>query len=173
MAIEDYHNLLYWADDDAEPDPEPPARGQLTQLKDVRAYVFGGRGAFTLVSKETGNRLTFRTERKEVVGGDGEVEKVLHFVSVLTGPDNTEDYAFLGTIFDFGAYRHGKKSRIDKGAASNKAFEWFWRFVHDCGRLPSTMEFWHEGKCARCGRALTDPSSISTGLGPVCASKGA
>lgn len=147
-------------------------RGQLTNLQNVRDYVFGGRGAFTLVSKETGNRLTFRTERKEIRGDDGEVEKVLHFVSVLTGSNNTEDYSFLGTIFDFGPYRHGKKSRIDAGADSNKAFKFFWTFVHDCGRLPSTLEFWHEGRCARCGRVLTDPSSVETGLGPICASKG-
>jgi len=29
----------------------------------------------------------------------------------------------------------------------------------------------HEGKCGRCGRKLTVPLSIETGIGPECASK--
>jgi hypothetical protein len=29
------------------------------------------------------------------------------------------------------------------------------------------FEVWHEGKCGKCGRALT-PSSILTGIGPEC-----
>lgn len=31
------------------------------------------------------------------------------------------------------------------------------------------VEVWHEGSCGRCGRKLTVPSSIETGLGPECA----
>jgi len=27
------------------------------------------------------------------------------------------------------------------------------------------------GKCARCGRALSDPVSVERGMGPVCAGK--
>jgi hypothetical protein len=30
------------------------------------------------------------------------------------------------------------------------------------------FEVWHEGKCGKCGRALTVPSSILTGIGPEC-----
>jgi len=31
------------------------------------------------------------------------------------------------------------------------------------------IEVWHSGECSRCGRKLTDPTSIEGGLGPVCA----
>lgn len=35
----------------------------------------------------------------------------------------------------------------------------------------SRLQVWHEGRCGRCGRKLTVPSSIETGLGPECAGK--
>jgi hypothetical protein len=34
--------------------------------------------------------------------------------------------------------------------------------------LPECIEIWHEGKCGKCGRQLTVPSSIETGIGPEC-----
>ena len=34
--------------------------------------------------------------------------------------------------------------------------------------LPSNVSFYHVGKCAHCGRKLTDPKSIVTGIGPTC-----
>jgi hypothetical protein len=44
-------------------------------------------------------------------------------------------------------------------------------FRHLPRALPAGVEVWHEGHCMRCGRALTVPESISTGLGPVCAGR--
>ena len=29
----------------------------------------------------------------------------------------------------------------------------------------------HEGKCGKCGRPLTVPESVKTGLGPICSGK--
>ena len=37
------------------------------------------------------------------------------------------------------------------------------------GRMPLTLTVFHDGKCGRCGRKLTVPESIQSGLGPVCA----
>jgi hypothetical protein len=34
--------------------------------------------------------------------------------------------------------------------------------------LPDFIEVWHEGKCGKCGRTLTVPSSIESGIGPEC-----
>jgi hypothetical protein len=39
------------------------------------------------------------------------------------------------------------------------------------GRIPETVEIWHEGRCCRCGRRLTVPESIYAGIGPDCAGK--
>ena len=36
--------------------------------------------------------------------------------------------------------------------------------------LNDNIEFFHLGKCLRCGKTLTDQESINIGLGPVCRS---
>lgn len=111
------------------------------------------------------------------------------FVAVLSGPENTHDYRFLGTIFEDSApgrttagmavagpmvrrFVHGKKSKIGKDAPSAKAFAWAWPYLA-AATIPPNAEVWHEGRCGRCGRALTVPESIASGIGPVCEEKGA
>jgi hypothetical protein len=49
-----------------------------------------------------------------------------------------------------------------------KAFQWFWRTLHGSGNFPDGFEFWHEGRCAQCGKRLTVPESIQSGFGPEC-----
>ena len=129
----------------------------------VRAFVTAGNAIFTLRNPATGNRFTFRVRRSEPREG---AEPIL-FVGVLTGEDNTGDYSYLGCIFPDG-FRVTKKSRISADAPSARAFAWFWRRV-SAGADVSPAEVWHTGHCGRCGRLLTVPESIETGLGPVCA----
>ncbi len=132
---------------------------QLTDIAQIKRFVRAGKARFTLVSKKTGARVTYKVRASK----DGNV----HFVSTLTGPDNTTSYTFLGTIFSSGEYRHGSRSSIAPTAASAVAFEYFFRAVAQ-GDV-SKIEFWHEGRCGRCGRVLTVPGSIETGFGPECA----
>ena len=49
-----------------------------------------------------------------------------------------------------------------------KAFAWFWRVLNGSGNFPAGFEFWHEGRCCRCGKRLTVPESIQGGIGPEC-----
>ena len=132
-----------------------------------RAYILAGDARFTLVSKRTGQRFTYRVEHvegTEMFPGDK------WFVSVLTGPNNSEDYTYAGTIFASGKFRHTRNSKIDATAPSFVAFDWAWRNIE---RLDGRVEVWHLGCCSRCGRDLTDPESIAIGLGPICAGKAA
>lgn len=141
-------------------------RAQLTT--NLTAFVLGGKATFTVVSKRTSSRFTYRVTSKETD------TKVLYFVSVLTGSDNTSDYAFIGTIFPDGAFRYSSnKSKLSAKAPSVIAFEWLWDAIRRSNNTClAQVEFWHEGRCARCARPLTTPESIQTGLGPVCAAKG-
>ena len=134
-----------------------------------KAYILAGDAKMTIVSKKTGERFTYRVKGKEEIQGTlgNPVPKSLHFVSVLTGPDNEEDYRFLGTIFDGKVYVHGRRSSISSAAPSAMAFQWAWANLE--GEKAERFELWHSGRCARCHRELTDPESISRGLGPVCA----
>lgn len=136
-------------------------------LVDVTRFMYAGNASFTVVSNATGVRFTFKVRAKEVEGGT-----TLHFVSVLTGSDNESDYTFLGTIFNRSNFRHGARSSIGVNAPSAKAFAWFFRNVAGGGMLQGATVH-HEGRCGRCGRKLTVPESIQTGLGPECAGKAA
>lgn len=130
---------------------------------DARRFILAGNATFTLTSAATGTRFTYKIKAKEIDGG-----RKLHFVSVLTGQDNEADYTFLGTIFDEREFRHSRKSHIGVDAPSAKAFAWsFTRIMADSLGTAATVH--HEGRCGRCGRKLTVPSSIELGLGPECA----
>jgi len=137
----------------------------------VPTFVTSGRALFTVVGKES--RFTFKVNAPKH-NRDG--EKVtpetseVKFVSVLTGSDNTSDYSFLGTVFSDGTFRLSPKSRIGQDAPSAKAAQWFFGRVA-AKAIPAALEVWHHGKCCRCGRTLTVPSSISSGIGPECAHK--
>lgn len=123
-------------------------------------YILAGNATVTLVSRATGVRFTYKIRQPD--------EETPHFVKVLTGSDNEADYQYLGTIFDRETYHHGRRSHIGKDAPSARAWAWFWsRLMADMDL--SDVEVWHEGRCGRCGRKLTVPESIITGLGPVCA----
>jgi len=127
-----------------------------------KPYILGGNSKVTLVSKASGNRFTYTVKQKDLEDG-----RFLHFVSVLQGPDNQSDYAFIGTIFGGEQYRHGGKSKVSADAPSAKAFAWSWANLDS-----DEIEVWHSGKCSRCSRELTDPESIARGLGPICATRG-
>lgn len=133
---------------------------QLADVDAARTFMFAGKAYLTLVSKATGTRFTYRVSTKE---------DAPFFVGVLSGPDNTHDYTYLGFVPQGGAELvAGKKGRPD--APSYKAFAWFLQALQ-AGVMPTQLEVWHEGLCGRCGRALTVPESIAAGLGPDCASK--
>lgn len=128
----------------------------------ARDFILAGDARFTFVSAKTGVRYTYRVTQPD--------EDTPHFVKVLTGSDNETDYTYLGVIFEESTYRHGRLSRIGQNAPSAKAFAWAWQRIA-AGELPESLEVFHEGRCGKCGRALTEPESISLGLGPICRAK--
>ena len=155
-------------------------RGELDidDLAGLRSFVLAGRADFTLENQETSGRFTFKVcaPSKETEAGGLVIDHDanVRFVKVLTGPDNGSDYTFLGTIFlGTGDFRVSGKSRIPAGAPSAKAWAWFWGRVSKNVALPACLSVWHEGRCARCGRKLTVPESISSGYGPECRAKAA
>lgn len=131
-----------------------------------RQYVTAGNATFTVLSKRTNNRFTFRVRApREGLPG----RPVPLFVQVLTGCDNESDYTFLGSLFGRREYRHGARSQISPNAKSAQAFEWFWRNID---AIPAAQaEFIPSSRCCCCNRTLTTPESCALGYGPECAKK--
>lgn len=134
------------------------------RVADPLAFMLAGNAIFTLVSKATGARFTYRVRVSMEV--TAQRPNHVYFVCVLTGPNNASDYTYLGTIFADATYSHGRKSAISSAASSALAFRWFMDHVHS-----DQVEVFHQGRCCRCGRKLTVPSSIESGIGPECAGR--
>jgi hypothetical protein len=132
-------------------------------LENPRDFVLAGKAIFTVQNEKTGNRFTYKVKQAQ---DDGAPKKVW-FVSVLNGPDNGSNYAYIGTIFG-NDFRHTKKSTVTPEAQSFKVFAWM--IKHNL-TLPEFVKLHHEGFCCRCGRRLTVPESIKSGMGPECAKR--
>lgn len=154
-----------------DPDLTEDKRRCLTSWADIHQVVFGGNSRFTLVSTKTGARFTYRVTAKKYKTPEDQKALAKYgqswFVSLLRGPDNGADYAYMG-VMDNGGFHATKNSRVGREADSHKAFDFFLKRMRAGGRPCSTMQFWREGRCYRCGRALTVPHSIEVGLGPEC-----
>lgn len=166
----------------AAPAPTPPdvgaplqaaLRGRFSDPVALAAYVAAGRGTVTVRSNRTGDRFTFRLRVPADHAGRPDPTRRPIWVSVLTGPENTSDYAFIGTLWlEDGRpaiFHHSPKSRFAATAPAAQAARWFARLATDAPTaLLARAEVWHEGRCGRCGRTLTVPESIESGFGPEC-----
>lgn len=110
----------------------------LTAAAQARAYILAGAARVTFVSKKTGVRFTYRVAVKD---------ETVAFVGLLSGPDNNQDFAYLGTVFQGSVFKHGKKSRISADAPSSKAFGWAFDKLSK-GELPESLEIGTRGAAA-------------------------
>lgn len=143
-----------------------PIPGARLEGEHIREFALAGKAILTLRSVETGTRFTYK-----ITANDAGTH---HFVKLLAGSDNEADYRYIGFIRD-GSFRHGgAKSFAKHDAPGVVAVGWFVRnFLNTRQSIvparAAKLEVWHEGHCGRCGRRLTVPESIETGLGPECA----
>jgi hypothetical protein len=143
----------------------PGPRAELTAPAATIAFMLAGNAHVTFQSRRTGTRFTYRI--RQAPERHCEQRQPPHFVSVLTGSDNDTGYSYLGCVYDRRSYAHGRKSRIARDAPSAVAFAWVWRKLV-AGEMHPELAVYHEGRCGACGRRLTDPLSISRGMGSSC-----
>lgn len=136
---------------------------QIEDAAAVKAFILGGNAYFTLRSKPTGKRYTYRVRKHR--------EEPLYFVSRLYGPNNEQDYVAFATMRDDKVTLNKKRAAVEKYNPPSAAFVWFWRQLTEKQRIHPETEFWHEGRCCVCARKLTVPESIAAGIGPECSSK--
>lgn len=132
----------------------------------MRALV-AGNATLTLVSTATSVRYTYKVKKAAERPGSPEA----WFVSLLTGSNNERDYTYIGMLRrEAGAlaFRTTANSKLNMDSVPAKALAWTVRML-TADRLPEALQVWHEGRCCRCGRKLTVPESVASGLGPDCA----
>jgi hypothetical protein len=95
-----------------------------------------------------------------------------YFAKLLTGPENTRDYTYVGRLDPFtGQVKTTQKSQQWEGTYPlrllNRILARVWAGDHGAYEQHG-FKTRHEGKCGRCGRTLTVPESIESGFGPEC-----
>lgn len=161
---------------------------QLHSVESVMKYIHAGRAIFTIRSQTTGTRFTYKVikpKKEHHKNPRFPYNDNVWFVMVLYGPDNNSMYRYMGCIYriieESVAYPGCKITKWEfkttKGTSldilsskSCQAFDWVYKHLVG-GKLSPKVEIWHSGCCGACGKLLTVPESIASGIGPVCASK--
>ena len=169
-----------WPEDDRPLTPQAEDRPQAVASQAVmtgpvsKAFILAGRAMFT-VANPTGERYTIRVSK---VDNDPSSrwyradQPSTWFVGLLTGPNNDTDYTYVGMLSPTtGQVILTRKSPYSADSKVYKVVQWAIKLVLTGKSIPNGYSLLHSGKCGRCGRTLTVPSSIETGLGPECASK--
>lgn len=138
----------------------------MVTVADILKFMFAGNAYFTLQSPSS-VRYTYRVSRSKKAAKEG---KDLYFVSLLTGPQNTSDYTYIGLATKEQGFRLTQASKMNADSVPVRAIVWTTSMLLQ-GKELGEVKFWHEGKCGRCGRKLTVPESIANGIGPECAGK--
>lgn len=137
-------------------------RGELPPDR-VVSYTLAGNAVLTLQSVPTGAHYTFRVRR-----GEGCDERRLPACWWVDARADGDRWVGVGRIGD--TPRRPLLARRGAPAGALAAFGWFWRRAQ-AGESHPDLRVFHEGRCGRCGRPLTHPESVQTGLGPVCAGR--
>lgn len=136
-------------------------------VEQILKFLVAGQAVFTLRSRRTHDHFTYRIMKKATPGRPD-----VFFASVLRGSD---EWSYLGVFepqpanLTGGRVRQTQGSRVGADAPSFLGLNWFLRNLRV--NISEQVEFMHVGKCGRCGRALTNPESIESGLGPECANR--
>ena len=144
---------------------------QLKNTQDIRDYMFAGKAEFTLHSLPTDKHFTYK-----IIDLVTNYDNSMKFLYYLSGSDNDNDWQYACTIRQLknSADQHitVKETQKSRGFSAPVmiAFRWF-IYMLNKDQISIDLEFMHSGKCSACGRKLTMPESIRTGLGPVCRSR--
>jgi hypothetical protein len=159
-----------------EVDLTVPNAYQITLGSTAHEYITAGNSCFTLVSRRSGNRYSYRVKRAKNMKADN----APLFVYVLNGRNNIRSYEHIGTIFTRDTprpeIRQGVKGIFDRYFQPRRtmvmescvrAFAYAFEKIRWCA-LPKECDLWYAGRCGRCNKVITNPASILTGFGPEC-----
>lgn len=132
-----------------------------------KEFMTAGKAIYT-VNNDKGQHYTYKVDRKENRNGEG----FIYFVSYLSGTDNENDYTYLGLLKDqTGEIVLTRGSKPSADSVVYKVAKWASKIIWESKSIPEGYGINHAGCCGRCGRNLTTPKSIKTGIGPECSKK--
>src|SRR5437868_1722211 len=129
----------------------------MTDLAQIRAFLMGGQALFAVENTATGNHYTYSVSFTN--------SQRLGWVKVLTGDNG--GYQYIGLIGRDELFHWTAASKFGGNAPSVQVMLLLVNKWINKG-FPPTVRFLHHGLCGVCGRPLTHPESIESGIGPIC-----
>jgi hypothetical protein len=120
-------------------------------------------GTFTITSVKSGDHRTFRVKTQKP---DANFAPGSRIISLLTGPCNESDYRGFGFVNDNGQIYLWRNKQTPTFKAYANMLENMAQHIE-----AGNIDVQAATKCRVCNRKLTDPVSIETGIGPVCAGR--
>lgn len=137
----------------------PESSSRLDTCEKIRDYIFGGRGIVTLKSP-TGVHHSYVFQRPK------ELNQFPDDVLFVYALHEGKQLFYVGMI-ENGTFRLTHHSRFLPNTPIVRGARYIMRMATE-ENLNTPMELYHEGVCAVCGRKLTSPRSILSGVGPRC-----
>lgn len=131
----------------------------------TREFMTAGRAIFT-VSNPRGERYTYKVKRElKAIRGD------IFTALLLVGPDNESSYSKVCRLYGREMKVGWRGGMFPPESKPFKVFAWLVRLLDAGKQPPPGYEIRHAGRCGKCGRLLTVPESIESGIGPECSKK--
>ena len=125
--------------------------------ENIIKFMFGGNCTFTI---QNGNsHYTYKIYRKQT----NDNSKIYH---LYLKKSNKGTYCgYFKIVNKKLTFKHNGKYDID---GDNDQMNFLLKVIHERNNLPEDVHVCHCGRCAHCGRKLTDPKSMERGFGPEC-----
>lgn len=144
------------------------------RLREVMAL--GGRAEITVRSRNTGKHVRVVLTAKQLKANGGYVSRAtirgrvgIEDADTVFANDPTLDFHEGGLA---ALYRRGRYAGRIFTNTKDEARAWTARMLLEVARgngvFPDACEVFLATKCAMCGHSLTDPESITRGIGPEC-----
>lgn len=127
--------------------------------ENILDYILGGKAEFTLLQEGS-------SEMKYKVMAN--VNRSCYFL--YTENINDRNIKYQGYFLKKDMSFHKGKNVSEAGLNVKAINAFLWLLSHH-KKMPSIVHVYHNGKCSRCGKKLTDAESLRTGLGPTCRRK--
>lgn len=136
-------------------------RAELSGSERIRNYIMGGHGTVTLES-DSGVHHTYSFSCNED-------KPNMLWIYTLT---SNNEWVYVGYYHKIQAcFKLTAKSKYTSDSAIVKGVAYIFKMILKPDYSDPRMHLLHEGICCRCGRPLTNPSSIELGIGPYCATQ--
>lgn len=143
-----------------------PIRKSIT-ADQFRNFIFAGRSIFTLENTTTNTYITFKIRQ---IKKKGKLVPNNFGISCKGVGSLMAGFIFLGFLhLERKSFKRWGEHKDNPSFIGYKTLFWLFRNLENLENFPN-LELYHEGICCKCGRTLTVPESIDTGIGPKCLS---